>query len=260
MPVIRILSLNANTGFDIARRRFVLPALREAVRSVGADVVFLQEVLGHHAGHARRHPAWPETAQHEFLAESLWPHHAYGRNAVFPEGHQGNALLSKFAITQHENRDVSVPGHEPRGLLHAILRMPRRRTLVHVVCVHLGLREAHRQRQITLLCRMVESEIPIDAPLIVAGDFNDWRMGGHTLLQRAGLREAFEEAGGRLARTFPARWPLLPLDRIYLRNARASAVGVLSARPWSHLSDHAPLFAEVRLDRPSAGTKTGLPR
>ena len=245
IPPIRILSLNANAGFDISRRRFVLPALREAVRAVGADVVFLQEVLGAHAGHARRYDAWPQAAQHEYLAETLWPHHAYGRNAILPEGHQGNALLSRFTIIEHQNHDVSIPGHEPRGLLHGILRLPRDDREVHVVCVHLGLREAHRQQQIALLCHLVEAGIPADAPLVVAGDFNDWRGRGHAALQRVGLREAFEESDGELPLTFPARLPLLPLDRIYLRNARASSVGVLSARPWSHLSDHAALFAEI---------------
>ena len=247
VPSIRILSLNANAGFDLSRRRFVLPSLREAVRAVDADVVFLQEVLGEHAGHARRRAAWPQAAQHEYLAETLWPHHAYGRNAILAEWHQGNALLSRFEIIEHRNHDVSIPGHEPRGLLHGVLHLPRDGMQVHAISVHLGLREAHRRQQIALLCRMVESEIPADAPLIVAGDFNDWRKRGHAALQRAGLREAFEDANGELARTVPARLPLLPLDRIYLRNARARKVGVLSARPWSHLSDHAALFAEHSL-------------
>ena len=45
-----------------------------------------------------------------------------------------------------------------------------------------------------------------------------------------GLHEVFVAAHGRLARSFPARRPLLPLDRIYLRNARAPAPRVLSTR------------------------------
>ena len=51
---------------------------------------------------------------------------------------------------------------------------------------------------------------------------------------------------GRRA-TFPARFPLLPLDRIYVRNAGVHAPVVLPRRPWSHLSDHAPLVAEIEL-------------
>lgn len=246
MTRLRIVSLNINGGFETSRRQWVLPALREALRSVDADVVLLQEVLGRHAAHARRYRGWPEQPQHEYLADSLWPHHAYGRNAVFAEGHQGNALLSKFKIVQHENRDISVPRHEPRGLLHGVLRLSRASAL-HVINVHLGLREAHRQQQIAMLCRMIESDIPADAPLIVAGDFNDWRRRGHAALLTAGLHEAFEQGNGLLARTFPVRWPVLPLDRIYLRNACAQRLAVLSGRPWSQLSDHAALVAEIEM-------------
>jgi endonuclease/exonuclease/phosphatase family metal-dependent hydrolase len=94
-----------------------------------------------------------------------------------------------------------------------------------------------------MLCETVENAIPADAPLIIAGDFNDWRRRGHALMQRRGLVEAFDQASEKLAATFPASWPLLTLDRIYLRNARALRPHVLSGRPWSRLSDHLPLAA-----------------
>ena len=245
MPTFNILTLNAHMGFNLLNRRFVLPELREAIRSVSADVVFLQEVLGEHALYAKRHGGRPEGTQYEFLADEVWHQHAYGRNAVYPHGHHGNALLSKFPILRHENRDVSIHGHEERGLLHAVLDAPG--TQVHAICVHLGLRESHRRRQLELLCGVVNDEIPAEAPLIVAGDFNDWRQRGHARMAQCGLREVFLEANGRLARTFPARWPLLPVDRIYLRHLRAREPRVLHARPWSHLSDHAPLLAGIDL-------------
>jgi endonuclease/exonuclease/phosphatase family metal-dependent hydrolase len=247
MPAFNVLTLNAHMGFNLLNRRFVLHELRDAIRSVSADMVFLQEVLGAHARHAKRHLNWPEGPQYEFLADSLWTQFAYGQNAVYPDGHHGNALLSKFPIVRHENRDVSVHGHEERGLLHSVVDIPHRGLQVHTICTHLGLREGHRQRQLQLLCRIIHDEIPHDAPLVVAGDFNDWRLRGHPLLTRCGLHEAFEDANGRVAATFPARWPLMPLDRIYLRNARAHAPQVLAGRPWSHLSDHVPLLAGIKV-------------
>lgn len=231
-------------GFDLLNRRFVLYEIREAVRAVGADLVFLQEVMGENALHKQRHAPWPDAPQYEFLADSIWSHAAYGRNAVYPHGHHGNALLSKHAIRAHVNRDVSIHGHEERGLLHCELDIDGE-SVLHAICVHLGLREAHRREQLRLLCDVVANEIPADAPLIVAGDFNDWRRRGHPLLAACGLQEVFLAANGRLARTFPARWPMLPVDRIYVRNLRFDAPGVLSMRPWSHLSDHAPLTVEV---------------
>jgi endonuclease/exonuclease/phosphatase family metal-dependent hydrolase len=247
MSLIHVLTANIHMGFSMSNRRFVLPELREAIRSVSADVVFLQEVLGEHSGHSQRHTAWPDVPHYEFLADSLWPQFAYGQNAVYPAGHHGNALLSKFPIMRHRNEDVSVAGHEGRGLLHCVLAVVDCGVELHTLCVHLGLREAHRSRQIDLLCRVINDDIPHDAPLIVAGDFNDWRGRGHVQIERCGLREVFASTHGRLARTFPARWPLLPLDRIYLRNVAIDSTGILSSRPWSHLSDHAMLFAGVKL-------------
>jgi endonuclease/exonuclease/phosphatase family metal-dependent hydrolase len=245
MPVFNVLTLNTHMGFGPFNRRFVLPELRDAIRTVSADVVFLQEVAGEHQLHAARVGAgWPDDPHHEFLADALWPQAAYGRNAIFPHGHQGNALLSKFPIVRQQNRDISIPGHEERGLLHCVLALPGGREL-HAICAHLGLLEKHRRRQLALLCELVDDEIPRGAPVVVAGDFNDWRAAGHPLLARCGLKEVFATMHGRLARSFPARLPLLPLDRIYVRNVRVESPRVLSTRPWSHLSDHAPLVATI---------------
>ncbi len=241
---LHVLTLNMHKGFTFFNRRFILPELREAVRATGADLVFLQEVHGSHQQHALRHPAWPETPQYEFLADSMWPQFAYGRNAVYPHGDHGNALLSKFPISRFNNLDVSVQGNEQRGLLHCQLEVPGH-DQVHAVCVHLGLREAHRQSQVKLLLDLLAS-LPPTAPVIVAGDFNDWRLKADAILGEH-LMEAFGKHYGTPARSFPARLPLLRLDRIYLRNAVPGTAQVLSKYPWSHLSDHAPLAAEINL-------------
>ncbi len=245
---ITILTVNTHKGFGIFNRRFILHELRDAVRSVSADVVFLQEVLGAHEAHSKRHANWPDASQYEFLADAIWPQFAYGRNAVYPDGHHGNALLSKLPIVRYENRDVTISRSEKRGLLHCVLQVPGGGPEIHCVCVHLGLREVHRHEQTELLCRMVEAEIPAESPLVIAGDFNDWRLRCHAALRACqGVREVFAEAHGRPARTFPARHPVLSLDRIYVRNVRVEHTAVLSTRPWSHLSDHAPLVAHVAM-------------
>ena len=95
----------------------------------------------------------------------------------------------------------------------------------------------------TLLDQAPESGLP----LVVAGDFNDWRQRADALLRPCGLREVFAELHGKPARSFPARLPALRLDRIYVRNLKASRPQVLASRPWSHLSDHAPLSVEIEL-------------
>lgn len=239
-----VLTVNIHKGFTALNRRFILPELREAVRGVGADMVFLQEIHGTHERHPQRFSDWPNMPQYEFLADSIWPQFAYGRNAVYPHGDHGNALLSKFQIVRYDNLDISQSGHENRGLLHCVMRLPGTGQEVHAICIHLGLREVHRQQQLRLIEQRI-SDIPADAPLVVAGDFNDWRQKAD--LSQSGLKEVFIETQGKPARTFPARLPLLPLDRIYVRNLKVHNARVLTTRPWSHLSDHVPLSVEIEL-------------
>ena len=243
----KVLTINTHKGFTALNRRFILPELREAVRATEADIVFLQEVMGTHETHPLRVESWPDTPHYEFLADTMWNDYAYGRNAVYPEGHHGNAVLSRFPITAWENLDISVPDSEKRGMLHCQLQVPGREINLHIICVHLGLREAHRNAQMGMMCELLQS-LPADAPVVVAGDFNDWQQRANAQLKAcAGLEEVFSRQSGRPARTFPARFPLLRLDRIYVRNASASHPQALPRKPWSHLSDHAPLAVEIHL-------------
>ena len=245
---LKVLTVNIHKGFTFFNRKFILHELREAVRSVGADVVFLQEVTGTNAKHPDKFDNYPETPHYEFLADSIWPQFAYGRNAVYTHGDHGNAIMSKFPIVRFENHDVSISGPERRGLLHCELHIPGRSVNVHAICVHLSLTEAHRTQQIDKLCKLVHTDVPAQAPLIVAGDFNDWRQRADAQMAKgAALHEVFVQANGQAARTFPARLPLLRLDRIYVRNAIGHAPVVLPNKPWSQLSDHAPLAAEIQL-------------
>lgn len=244
---LKVLTVNVHKGFTTFNRRFMLHELREAVRSVSADLVFLQEVLGSHQKHACKINNFPQEPHYEFLADSIWPEFAYGRNAVYTNGHHGNALLSKFPIIHSENHNISVRGPERRGMLHCTLQPPNRERPVHAICVHLSLQEAHRQIQLLNVCDLVNSLDSRDA-VILAGDFNDWRCRAHTVLQEnANLTEVFVQSTGKAIRTFPASMPMLPLDRIYVRNAHLLSAICLPHQPWGKLSDHAPLAAQISL-------------
>jgi endonuclease/exonuclease/phosphatase family metal-dependent hydrolase len=236
---LTVLTLNIHMGRSMFKRRVVLEELREAIRAVGADLVFLQEAVG-------THPDVSLAAQYEFLGDRVWGDHAYGRNSIHTEGDHGNAILSKYPLLSWTNHDVSVEPFEARGLLHSLIMVPDSPQPLHTICVHLGLDPVERRQQLQQLCNIVNQEIPADSSVIVAGDFNDWRQQAHGVLQRAALREAFFSLHGKAARSFPARLPLLRLDRIYLRGLLPVHARVLSARPWSHLSDHAGLVATVR--------------
>ena len=239
MKGMQVLTVNIHKGYDVFNTRSVMHGLREAVRAMGSDVVFLQEVKG---------ATGASEAQYEFLADEIWPQHAYGRNAV-AEGHDhGNAIMSRYPVLHNENHDLSLPGCEPRGVLHCVLDVPDGARDLHVMCAHLGLRESHRRHQLGLIRDIVSRHVPADAPLVLAGDFNDWRLNADELLAPSGLREVFREAHGQHARSFPSGFPLLRLDRIYVRGVARALPVPMPRRPWARLSDHAPLAADIQLE------------
>ena len=92
--VIKILTYNIHKGFNASNRRFVLHEMKDALREINADIVFLQEIQGEHRHKQNRISDWPDTSQFEFLADQVWQHHAYGKNAIYKSGHHGNAILS----------------------------------------------------------------------------------------------------------------------------------------------------------------------
>jgi endonuclease/exonuclease/phosphatase family metal-dependent hydrolase len=244
-PALTVVTYNMHKGFSAFNRRLVVHEIRERLHALVPDVVFLQEVQGAHRRHSRRHLAWPEAAQHEFLTHD-GGHSAYGQNATYLDGHHGNAIVSRFPILNWENLDISHHSLESRGLLHCEMSVPGWRVPLHCINVHLGLWARSRRFQLEWLCDRIRETVPAGAPLVVAGDFNDWRgKASAVLAQELGLHEVFEQALGRHARSFPARMPLLALDRIYVRDLKVGGTQRLSGGPWSRLSDHAALAARL---------------
>ena len=248
MRTLRIATYNIHKGFSILNRRLVIHELRENLRTLGTDLVFLQEVHGANDQHAARLANWPAAPQYEFLADTVWSEYAYGRNAVYDEGHHGNAILSRFPIVSSDNEDISSHGYESRGLLHCEIRPPDWPEALHCVCVHLGLWGRHRGQQIEKLRRRIERLVPPTAPLVVAGDFNDWRRRvTHQLAHPLNLHEVFELIKGRPARSFPAAFPFMSLDRIYVRGLKVEDANVHHGRVWGRISDHAVLTTTLTL-------------
>jgi len=243
---LTIATYNIHKGMSAFNRRHVLPALKQALDGLDADLIFLQEVQGEHRRRAREHADWPEESQHIFLAGAH--HHVYGRNASYRAGHHGNALVSRFPITRWHNHDLTLHRFERRGLLHAEISVPSGASVVHALCVHLNLRAGDRRRQIDKLLDYIDTHVPAHDPLVLAGDFNDWRGEACDPLHEAlGVRDAFHSLHGRLAASFPAGLPVLPLDRIYVRGFRVEHAQAHTGRNWGRLSDHAPLTATVSL-------------
>ncbi len=264
---LRIATYNIHKGVSALRGQPRVHALKQAIAGLGVDIVFLQEVQGRHDHHASRYGEekhgqrhWPAQAQHEFLAGDTHQA-AYGMNAVYLHGHHGNALLSKLPILSSQNRDVSAHAWEQRGILHCSLQ--HEHMTVHCYVVHFGLFAKGRARQAEALIDVVSQTAAAHEPVIIAGDFNDWRNQlGAPLREQLAVIEVFDERrqGPRLgaefrgktrqpppARTFPALLPWLRLDRIYVRGFHVESAQVLHGAEWSKLSDHAPVLASLRL-------------
>jgi len=246
---LRIVTYNIHKGFSQFNRHLMVHELREQLRLLGADIVFLQEVQGEHNLHAALVDGWPEEPQHDFLAADVWQSTAYASNVVYDHGHHGNAILSRFPIEHSFNQDVTHMRFERRGLLHCKINLPTGQKPLHCVCVHLSLFARSRRRQLDALATYLESIADQDSPLVIAGDFNDWRNEADTLLaQRLGLSEVFGGQGGDSGapgRSFPAKRPVLRLDRIYVRGFSVKQAKVHSGKPWSKISDHAALSAHL---------------
>ena len=243
---LRLATYNIHKGFSHFNRRMMVHELRHHLRLLDVDIVFLQEVQGEHDHHARRVLNWPAEPQYEFLADEVWQDYAYGRNAVYDHGHHGNAILSRYPIVSAENQDVSDHRYERRGLLHCEISVEG--VNLHCLCVHLALHERGRRRQLSALTERVQRLAPDPAPLIIAGDFNDWRnTAGRRMVNELGLKEVFRDQRGRPARTYPSAMPLLRLDRIYARGFSVLRAEVHHGLPWSRISDHAALSAELQL-------------
>lgn len=245
MNALKILSYNIHKGFSATNLKFTLNEMKRAIQSVNIDLVFLQEIRGYHDKHIKEILT---TSQIDFLADQKWPYMAYGRNAVYPTGDHGNAILSKYPILLSKNIDISSNKLERRGMLHTQIDIPGQPTPIHAICLHLNLLEKGRELQISRLCDYISEKIPADQPIVIGGDFNDWRQRASAILnERLQLKEVFMTLHDKHARTFPSAYPLFCLDRIYVRGLEISSSTTYTKKPWNRLSDHAAIFCKLRL-------------
>lgn len=245
-PSISLITYNIHKGFGVGAVRFLLPEMRAALMDLNPDFVFLQEVQGEHKRRKKRIDSWPDSPQFEYIAKNIWPHYIYAKNAVYASGHHGNAILSKYPFECFESINLSNINRASRGIVHTQLKLNH--TTLHLLCVHLGLFKAERKEQCEALMARIRDVIPINEPLLMAGDFNDWRtIISQALADDLGIEEAFVTVEGQHARSFPAIRPALCVDRVYFRGMAVEEVACLQGKPWRMLSDHLPLFARFTL-------------
>ncbi|MFT7772039.1 endonuclease/exonuclease/phosphatase family protein [Roseateles sp.] len=249
--VLRVATYNIHKGVRGLgpAKRLEIHNLQMGVEALDADLVCLQEVrLFHHREAAyfdRTWFGWPEKGQADFLAPEGYEV-AYRTNATTRFGEHGNALLSRWPMGDIGHHDVSDHAFEQRGLLHVPVHWQG--TIVHVVVAHFGLIHASRVRQVDRLAAFVREHVPAGAPVLVAGDFNDWGERLDPSMRAHGLRRAAPPNGRARSSTFPSRLPVFALDRVYTSGLRCTGVQVPRGPSWARMSDHLPLLVELALE------------
>ncbi len=225
----RVVSYNIHGCVGRDRRRDA-DRIAASIRGFAADVVGLQEVDTHSG------PGL-DSSQMDYLPHATGLHAAHGPLWSRHHGHYGNLVLSAHPIVAVRHIDLGIGRHEPRGALDCDIAL--RDCLLRVVVTHFGLRPAERRAQAARLMAALAPDCR--RPLVVMGDFNDWRARGPSLAPLHG------PLGRRQSPpTYPAFFPLLPLDRIFVCPAEASVTIHAENSSAARIgSDHLPLHARV---------------
>ncbi|MFN3455889.1 MAG: endonuclease/exonuclease/phosphatase family protein [Pseudobdellovibrio sp.] len=237
---IKILTYNIHKGFDTIGVRDTLRSIKTVLDEKEADICFLQEVVG------QKKPIKNEIEnQLEFLADKTWPYFSYGKNAVYPKGNHGNAILSLYPIIEYKNVNLTLTKYEQRGLLHAKIKINDNQDILHLLNTHINLRTSDRLEQMLIIKDYIEKEIPSKSKVILCGDLNDWNFKvDEFICNEMNMIDIHRHIKGYAARTFPSVFPFLCLDRIYYRNLKPLEIRVLDQNQWKILSDHLPIKAE----------------
>lgn len=202
----------------------------EVLRQLQADVIGLQEV-------SKSSQTSVDSDQLDYLAQLTGLRGIAGPTIQRADGHFGNALLSRFPPAAVRHHDLSIAGREPRGLLDVELGLGSQ--TARVLVTHFGHDRAQRNFQSDKVLSILSSQ---DQNLVVLlGDFNEWLPWSRPLRRlRARLGKAPWHA------TYPARFPLLALDRIWVWPPGRVVHVEKHSNPMTRVaSDHLPLRAVV---------------
>jgi endonuclease/exonuclease/phosphatase family metal-dependent hydrolase len=213
--------------------------IAEVIRSIEADVVALQEVVGaggSSQGHAEEIGALLGMGWVMAPTRHL-------RGCLF-----GNVVLSRFPVRHHTQYDLSWKTCEPRCCQRVDLAIDD--DTLHLYNVHLGTAFLERRHQAGRLSAIVHDR-RVGDPKIVLGDFNEWMKGLATSMLSEKLQSIDLRKHLRRRRTYPGVFPVLHLDHIYYEG-KVEVVKLELPRTRLALmaSDHLPLVAELKVQFP----------
>ena len=216
---LRIASYNVHGCVGTDRRKDAA-RIAEVIRELDCDTVGLQEV----------------DYRLDYIAGRVGMRCIPGITLVRHDGPFGNALLTTRKVLDVRQLALGYGRREPRSALDVDLDVCGQK--LRVIVTHLGLFAAERRWQVRKLLEMVRDT---QERLVVLGDINEWfpfsrpvrwfnRLLGHSVVERS----------------FPSRWPLLALDRVWVR-PRPALLALKAHRSAlaAAASDHLPVKAIV---------------
>jgi endonuclease/exonuclease/phosphatase family metal-dependent hydrolase len=149
----------------------------------------------------------------------------------------GNAVLTRFQVKSLHQFDISFRSRERRGAISLVTQVEEKN--VHLLATHLGLLPRERRVQVQSLLNVLDQEAADIS--ILMGDLNEWFLWGRPLRW---LYEHFSKTDAPA--TFPARFPALPLDRIWVQpRSYLQSVNPIKNSLTQTASDHLPLTAKL---------------
>lgn len=226
-----VASYNIHKGVGTDRRRDLVRTAR-VIAELDADIVALQEAdrrFGDRAGLLDLPALQAEAGLVSVPVQGIRDAH----------GWHGNLILVREAVVEMVEQ-IALPGLEPRGSLLVDLRIKGQ--ALRVISAHLGLLRSSRRAQARMLMERIAG---LDArPTLLMGDLNEWREGKGSSL--VALHDHFVPAPA--VRSFPARRPLLALDRLMAcTQGELHDVSVHHSALARIASDHLPIKALLRL-------------
>ncbi len=174
----------------------------------------------------------------EFIAHRLGMQAVPGLTLLRHDGPYGNALVTRRKVLAVRRLGFTYSGREPRNALDVDLEVGGE--TVRVIVTHLGLWPAERRYQVRKILELLR-KTPATERVVVLGDINEWMPLGRPLRWMHALL-----GHSPAERSFPSRWPLLALDRVWARPRHALLALKAHRSALAELaSDHLPVKAII---------------
>lgn len=244
---LNVLVFNIHAGKDAAGQGN-LQAISDLVRSIGPDVVLIQEV-------DRGTKRSGNVDQLQVLMDGTGYAGVFGRSLDYDGGRYGIAALSREGFVFDQTLPLPVEpaqqraggSHEARTALVTVARTVLGNLQAITTHIDASATDEYRLQEVQQLLLPIRARLALDRPVLVGGDFNA-EPGSAVIrtLRDAGLRDAWAECGQGDGFTYPADTPRKRIDYVFLTGSlRCTAARVIDTK----ISDHRPLLVTVTMPK-----------